>query len=141
MKIISKTLKVIGISIGVFFIAFLVYANWEPKPLHAYAKNSQLSIYKLNEEADEAQFEYLNDKIEKIKGISAVAGNVDSQMLSVVFYPDEITESKVNDILKSENLKFEKADFSTDTPPGPQCPVPMEYIQNLEKIKFAFNIR
>ena len=141
MKIFRKALKITGISLGALFLVFLIYANWEPKPLHAYAKNSQLSIYKLGEEADEEQFEYLNDKIEKIKGISAVAGNVDSQMLSVVFFPDEISESKVNDILKSENLKFEKADFSTDTPPGPQCPVPMEYIQNLEKIKFAFNIR
>jgi hypothetical protein len=141
MKILGNTFKILGAIFGAFFIIFGIYANWEPKPLHAYAKATQLSIFKLTKMADDKSLEQINDNLEKKAGISAVAGNSKSQMLSVVFYPDLIKENEVKNLLKNENLSFEKANFEINGPAAAQCPVPAEYILQFEKIKYALNFR
>ncbi len=136
-----KGIKITFYSFATIFLGLLIYANWQPKPLHAYAKDSQLSIYQLKKTATEQDLQRINDELEQVKGISAVAGNTESQMLSVVFHPDEISENDVKTWLVKENIEFEKADFSTDGPPAPECPVPHEYIMGFQKIKYALNFR
>lgn len=137
----KKGIKITIYSLASLFVAFVIYANWQPKPLHAYAKDSQLSVYQLKKTATEEDLEKINTDLEKIPGISAVAGNTESQMLSVVFHPDEISEPEVKSWLSNKNIEFEKADFSIDGPPAPQCPVPHEYIMAFEKVKYALNFR
>lgn len=136
-----KGIKITFYSFATIFLGLLIYANWQPKPLHAYAKDSQLSIYQLKKTATEQDLKRINDELEQVKGISAVAGNTESQMLSVVFHPDEISENDVKTWLVKENIEFEKADFSTDGPPAAECPVPHEYIMGFQKIKYALNFR
>ena len=136
-----KGIKITFYSFATIFLGLLIYANWQPKPLHAYAKDSQLSIYQLKKTATEQDLLRINDELEQVKGISAVAGNTESQMLSVVFHPDEISENDVKTWLVKENIEFEKADFSTDGPPAAECPVPHEYIMGFQKIKYALNFR
>jgi hypothetical protein len=137
----KKGFKITIYGLASLFVAFVIYANWQPKPLHAYAKDSQLSIYQLQKTATEEDLERINNDLEKIPGISAVAGNTESQMLSVVFHPDEISESDVKSWLLNKNIAFEKADFSIDGPPAAECPVPHEYIMAFEKVKYALNFR
>ncbi len=136
-----KGIKITFYSFATIFLGLLIYANWQPKPLHAYAKDSQLSIYQLKKTATEQDLQRINDELEQVKGISAVAGNTESQMLSVVFHPDEISENDVKTWLVKENIEFEKVDFSTDGPPAAECPVPHEYIMGFQKIKYALNFR
>ena len=137
----KKGIKITLYSFITIFLGILVYANWQPKPLHAYAKDSQLSIYQLKKTATEQDLEKINNKLEKVHGISAVAGNSQSQMLSVVFDPDEISENDVKIWLIKENIDFEKADFAIDGPPAAECPVPHTYIMAFQKIKYALNFR
>lgn len=137
----KKGIKITIYGLASLFVAFVVYANCQPKPLHAYAKDSQLSIYKLKKPANEQDLKKINDELEQVAGISAVAGNTESQMLSVVFHPDEITETDVKNWLFEKNISFEKADFTTDGPPAAECPVPHEYIMGFQKIKYALNFR
>jgi hypothetical protein len=136
-----KALKISLYSLTAIFLGFVVYANWEPKPLHAYAKDSQLSIYQLEKPATEQDLKRINDELEQVKGVSAVAGNTESQMLSVVFHPDEISENDVKSWLTAKKIDFGKADFSIDGPPAAECPVPHEYIMGFQKIKYALNFR
>ena len=136
-----KGIKITLYSFAAMFLGLLVYANWQPKPLHAYAKDSQLSIYQLKKPATEQDLQRINDELEQVKGISAVAGNTESQMLSVVFHPDEISENDVKTWLTEKNIGFDKADFSIDGPPAAECPVPHEYIMGFQKIKYALNFR
>ena len=137
----KKGIKITLYSFAAIFLGLLVYANWQPKPLHAYAKDSQLSIYQLKKTATEQDLQKINDELEQVAGISAVAGNTESQMLSVVFHPDEITENEVKNWLSEKNIAIEKADFSIDGPPAAECPVPHEYIMGFQKIKYALNFR
>ncbi len=137
----KKGIKITLYSLAAMFLGFVVYANWQPKPLHAYAKNSQLSIFQLKNKASEQDLQRINDDLEQVGGISAVAGNTESQMLSVVFHPDEISETEVKKWLVEKSIAFDKADFSIDGPPAAQCPVPHEYIMGFEKIKYALNFR
>ncbi len=137
----KKGIKITLYSFGAMFLGLLVYANWQPKPLHAYAKDSQLTIYQLKKTATEQDLQKINDELEQVAGISAVAGNTESQMLSVVFHPDEITESDVKNWLAEKNIGIDKADFTTDGPPAAECPVPHEYIMGFQKIKYALNFR
>lgn len=137
----KKGIKITLYSFAAIFLGLMVYANWQPKPLHAYAKDSQLSIYQLKKTATEQDLQKINDELEQVAGISAVAGNTESQMLSVVFHPDEITEKDVKTWLSEKNIAIEKADFSIDGPPAAECPVPHEYIMGFQKIKYALNFR
>lgn len=137
----KKILKVTLYGFAALFAGFVVYANWNPKPLHAYAKDSQLSIYQLQKTATEQDLLKINDELEQVKGISAVAGNTESQMLSVVFHPDEITEAEVKNWLSEKNIGIAKAEFETDGPPAAECPVPHGYIEGFEKVKYALNFR
>ena len=134
-------IKITLYSFTAIFLGLMVYANWQPKPLHAYAKDAQLSIYQLKKTANEQDLEKINNKLEKVQGISAVAGNTQSQMLSVVFHPDEISESDVKTWLVNENIEFENANFTIDGPPAAECPVPHAYIMGFQKIKYALNFR
>ena len=70
----KKGIKITLYSFTAIFLGLLVYANWQPKPLHAYAKDAQLSIYLLKKTANEQDLEKINNKLEKVQGISAVAG-------------------------------------------------------------------
>lgn len=137
----KKSLQITLYGLAALFVGFVVYANWQPKPLHAYAKDSQLSIYQLKKTATEQDLQKINDELEQVKGISAVAGNTDSQMLSVVFHPDEISENDVKAWLAEKNIAFDKAEFTTSGPPAAECPVPHEYIMGFQKIKYALNFR
>lgn len=137
----KKGIRITLYSFAAIFLGLLVYANWQPKPLHAYAKDSQLSIYQLKKTATEQDLQKINDELEQVAGISAVAGNTESQILSVVFHPDEITENEVKNWLSEKNIAIEKADFSIDGPPAAECPVPHEYIMGFQKIKYALNFR
>jgi hypothetical protein len=137
----KRGIKITLYSLAAMFLGFMIYANWQPKPLHAYAKDSQLSIYQLQNRATEQDLRKINDELEQVEGISAVAGNTESQMLSVVFHPDEISESEVKSWLSNKNIDFEKADFSVEGSPAAQCPVPHGYIMAFEKIKYALNFR
>ncbi|MCP9755589.1 hypothetical protein EGI26_10520 [Lacihabitans sp. CCS-44] len=137
----KKGIKITIYGLASLFVAFVVYANSQPKPLHAYAKDSQLSVYQLKKPATEQDLQKINDELEQVQGISAVAGNTESQMLSVVFHPNEITETDVKKWLSEKSISFEKADFTTVGPPAAECPVPHEYIMGFQKIKYALNFR
>jgi hypothetical protein len=54
-KTLLKTIKVAGYSLLGIFSAFVVYANLEPAPIHAYVKPTSMTILKVDRLTSEEQ--------------------------------------------------------------------------------------
>lgn len=138
---LKKATKVLLTSFGGLFLAFLVYANWEEKPLSAEVPPMSLLVVQAVEPLDSAQFEIVQTWLADQPGVRAVGGEVTHQQLAISLDPKEVESQSLLQDLKSKGFAFKPAQFEAPDPNAPQCPVPMEYIQTFQKIVYAFNFR
>lgn len=133
----KKLLKISVFSITGIFVAFLLYANAEPRPLHAYAPATGILFYEL--ETDPTKAFSLETKIEKMEGVTACSYSPETTRMCILFNPENCTEEQLKGLLKKENIKFKFSEIEGES--GPECPIPHGYIQKFEQLKYALNFR
>lgn len=140
MNRIPTFLKVTGWGALAIVAALLTWANWEPKPLHAYAKPVSMSIFKAEELQTAPVAAAFSQQLEKVPGVTACSANPESQLVAVTYHTDQLTEADLKRFIE-QRFKVSKPSFESDEPAGPQCPVPAEYILALEQFKYALCFR
>jgi len=139
---ISKTLRISFYSFLAPFVAFVVYANWEPAPLHAYAKPIEMTILKVANMTNAQRITQIKATLEQTEGVTAFAANGESQLVSITFDPQLTSASLLTTQIKAlTQSAVEKATFGDTEPNLPQCPVPHSYILAFEKAKYALCFR
>jgi hypothetical protein len=134
-KIIQQTIKVFG----VLFIAFLVYANWEKPPISAGIEPVALAYWQIENLETEADSALLDQTLSPLDGLTAYSVNLRSKNVSMTYHASETSEQVIYEAIKKAKFITKDIDFSAYK--GPQCPVPISYIQTFNKVKYAFCFR
>lgn len=135
----TKTLKVLGFTLSGFFLAFVVYANLEPAPMHTYVKPISMTILKVDDLKTPTEIQL---RVSKAAGVTACTANPTSQLVSITFYPDETSANQLSQLVeKLTQSSVKKASYDDVEPSGPQCPVPLSYIMAFERAKYALCFR
>ncbi len=141
MKPLYNSLRNLVFGAAGCFVAFVVYANWE-KPSLAESlqlKPIELRVFNLVGAITPYDSLRLSEAMLVQKGITAVCINAAQKTLSVTFYPDQTTEKQLMLRLASVKIQAQKVDFSAVQ--GPQCPIPMQYIDYFTNAKRALCFR
>lgn len=136
------TIKVTGYSLAGLFSAFVVYANLEPAPMHAYVKPISMTILKVDGFTSENQAVDIRTQVSKAMGVTACSANPASQLVSITFDPDQTSADNLSKFVGNLTQQpVQNASFEGIEPSGPQCPVPLSYIIAFEQVKYAFSFR
>lgn len=136
---ITKTLKVLAFTLGGFFLAFVVYANLEPAPMHAYVKPISMTILKVEDIKTPTE---IQQRVSKAAGVTACTANPTSQLVCITFDPEETSAQQLSQLVgKLTKSSVQKATYDDVEPSGPQCPVPLSYIMAFERAKYALCFR
>jgi hypothetical protein len=124
------------------FVAFVVYANLEPAPLSNQVKPVSIAMLSVKGLTDQSRAKELQSKVDKLSGVTASTANVESQMISITFHPDETSDKILSSFVsEATHLSVSPKVFELVGSPAPQCPVPMGYILAFQKVKYAFCFR
>ncbi|CCH55821.1 hypothetical protein BN8_05108 [Fibrisoma limi BUZ 3] len=141
MHIVRTTAKGIGWSLLLSFLALVIWANWEEKPLHAKVKPISMAIFNAGDLETTAAATELDQRLEQLPGVTACTANPESRLVAVTYDPDQLTEADLKRHIQQRFKHVAKPSFESVEPSGPQCPIPAEYIQKLEQFKYALNFR
>lgn len=123
------------------FGVFVIYANAESKPAHAQAKPVSMIIVGLENEISEKEKQNLRMYLGGIQGITAVQSSAESKKVSILFEKDAISPEMLVAGIEKIGIDVNPIVFEKPTENTPECPVPAQYIQKLEELKYAFNFR
>lgn len=139
---LTKALKRVAFTVSLLFLAFFIYANLEPAPMHAYVKPIKMAIFKVDGLTDANQVSDISKRVSQLIGVTACAANPVSELVSITFDPDQTSETVLQQMVGNITRKtVQTAVFKSDGPEAPQCPVPQEYVMAFEKAKYALCFR
>ena len=133
----KKLIKITFLGVIGIFGLFLIYANANPKPMHAYAPPTGILFYELDTQPEKATS--LESKIESMDGVTSCSYSPETNRMSILFNPEKCSAQGLNEVIESENIKFKTPEIEGES--GPECPIPHAYIEKFEKIKYALNFR
>jgi hypothetical protein len=141
METITKLLRISLITCISLFVIFVIYANWEEPPLseRLNLKPIELTVFTLNRDLTIQDSLSIAKKLSVNQGVTAATVNRLGKTVSITFHPDETSEAILRTLVESEDFKPSKIDFASFK--GPQCPVPMEYIDFVLNAKRALCFR
>lgn len=141
MERFKKLLKISGYTVLSFFIALVVYANWEEPSLsdRLNLKPIELRVFTLNQEVSTADSLQIAENLANNKAITASTINPQGKTISITYHADETSESELQKAVEVEKFEAKKVDFTAFK--GPQCPVPSEYIDFIINTKKALCFR
>lgn len=141
MERFKKLLKISGYTVLSFFIALVVYANWEEPSLsdRLNLKPIELRVFTLNQEVSTADSLQIAKNLANNKAITASTINPKGKTISITYHADETSESELQKAVEVEKFEAKKVDFTAFK--GPQCPVPSEYIDFIINTKKALCFR
>jgi copper chaperone CopZ len=141
-KALLKSIKVGGCLSAGIFSAFVIYANLEPAPMHAYVKPISMTILKAEGLTTQAVAAHIRREVEKTPGVTACSANPVGQLVSITFDPDQTSSTALSQYVSTLTKKqVRAASFEGMEPSGPQCPVPLSYIMAFERLKYTFCFR
>jgi hypothetical protein len=117
--------------------AFTIYANLEPKPLHANAEPTDMVLLDLD--SSPKQGFNLANKIRDIEGVTSCTYSSESKRISVLFNPKKCSGQMLKGIINGNGIQSKIPEFEGEA--AAQCPIPHTFINRFEKIKYAFNFR
>lgn len=110
--------------------------------MHARVKPVRLVVYELGGLSDSLSARQLEQVLARTGGVSAAVVNHHAKLMSLSFYEDQISESALRRLASQQGqYQVRIPNYGAIEASGPQCPVPMSYIQTFERIKYAFCIR
>jgi hypothetical protein len=137
----KKLLKISGYTVLSFFIALVVYANWEEPSLsdRLNLKPIELRVFTLNQEVSTDDSLQIAKNLADNRGITASTINPQGKTISITYHADETSETELQKAVEIEKFEAKKVDFTAFK--GPQCPVPTEYIDFIINTKKALCFR
>ncbi|NBB28371.1 heavy-metal-associated domain-containing protein [Cellulophaga sp. BC115SP] len=141
MKTLLKIVKAVSVSVGVLFLAFVVYANWEEPSLadKLNLKPIQLVVFNLSKPLSTTDSTSLASSLESTTGVTASTVNPKNQTVSVTYHADEVNEEILKEKVEKFPVMATKLEFSQME--GPKCPIPMGYIDFVLDAKKALCFR
>jgi hypothetical protein len=141
MERFKKLLKISGYTVLSFFIALVVYANWEEPSLsdRLNLKPIELRVFTLNQEVSTDDSLQIAKNLADNRGITASTINPQGKTISITYHADETSETELQKAVEIEKFEAKKVDFTAFK--GPQCPVPTEYIDFIINTKKALCFR
>jgi copper chaperone CopZ len=141
-KTMTKGIKIVTYSMLGIFLAFIVYANLEPAPMHVYVKPISMTILKVDGLKTQEQATDIRHQVSKATGVTACSANPASKLVSITFDPDQTSATFLGRFVSNLTQQpIKKASFEGIEASGPQCPVPLSYILAFERVKYAFCFR
>lgn len=141
MKTLLKIVKAVSVTVGVLFLAFVVYANWEEPSLadKLNLKPIQLVVFNLSKPLSATDSTSLASSLESTTGVTASTVNPKNQTVSVTYHADEVNEETLKEKVEKFPVMATKLEFSQME--GPKCPIPMGYIDFVLDAKKALCFR
>lgn len=141
MKTLLKIVKAVSLTVGVLFLAFVVYANWEEPSLadKLNLKPIQLVVFNLSKPLSTTDSTSLASSLESTVGVTASTVNPKNQTVSVTYHADEVNEETLKEKVEKFPVMATKLEFSQME--GPRCPIPMGYIDFVLDAKKALCFR
>ncbi len=141
MKTLLKVTKAVCLTVGVLFVAFVVYANLEEPSLSdkLNLKPIQLVVFNLSKPLSTSDSTSLASSLEGTLGVTAATVNPKSQTVSVTYHADEVNEETLKQKVERFPVSATKLEFSQMD--GPKCPIPMSYIDFVLDAKKALCFR
>ena len=141
MKKLIYNLQVFGYFVLLVLVVFTIYANLEPAPLHTKVPAATMLLVDLPK-VEQAELKKIETNIKKLKGVNAAVLNLDSHRLCVMYDKTKISDLKLREIISSDPKHFiTEVQLGSGADAGPQCPVPLGWLQSIEDVKYAFNFR
>ncbi|GAA4383933.1 hypothetical protein [Hymenobacter koreensis] len=117
--------------------ALFTWSSWEEPSLHEYAPPTEfitLSAPALQEGPAAVQ---LQARAQALPGVTACALRPQKQLLTVAYNPERLSAAE----LCRELGNLRPLPVAAPDPAGRQCPVPPGYVQAMERVRFALNLR
>ncbi|MFN3783391.1 MAG: hypothetical protein ACK4R6_05710 [Spirosomataceae bacterium] len=138
---IRRVIQITGYLFLGLFGVFLIYANAESKPAHAQAKAVHMIVVEVANELSEKDLQNLSLYLGGMPGVTAVQTSDESKKISILFEKEAVTSEKLLSGIEEMGIDVKPVVFEKQASDSPECPVPAEYIQKFEQIKYSFNFR
>ncbi len=102
---LAKVLKRVAFTVSLLFLAFFIYANLEPAPMHAYVKPIKMAIFKIDGLTDTNQVSVISERVSQLAGVTACAANPVSELVSITFHPDQTSETILQQMVSNITRK------------------------------------
>ncbi|MCC7028517.1 MAG: hypothetical protein IT265_16270 [Saprospiraceae bacterium] len=136
-----KLVKRFGLFLFFSFLLFIIYANMESRPLHAKVPEVDWLIVDIECNLELKDKMNIEKKYASVYGISTCVLNSDHNRMSFSFFKSQTKKENIINMLNADGLNPKIPSFNNMVASSPQCPVPMSWILNFEKFKYAFNFR
>lgn len=136
----KKFLKATGITIGILFLAFFVYANWTPPTAgeRIYMSNpTGISAITIPTNYTDKDISSLTDELNNTNGVTSFTYASNMRMFAVTYSKKQTSEQDILQLLNTKGFSVSKKIIETNKP---QCPV-HGYLDVFYKAKYALNIR
>lgn len=143
MKIVKQSVLVLSYSFIFIFGGLVVYSNLTPPPLHAGVKPVNMLIYRVSGVDSDQSARKIQDEVSKLAGVTACVLNKQAGLLSATYHEEQTSEAGITSYLKTNfpSLQLRKNSYDGIEASGPQCPVPLAYIQQFDRIVYALCFR
>lgn len=120
--------------------AVLLWANWQEPNLHDYPAPIGVGALRVAGVQPGAQAAALRARLLRVPGITACTVSPDAHAVAYTYHPGEVQPAQVPQQLAPA---FWAQVYEAPAAPlaGPQCPVPLGYVQALERLRFTLNLR
>ncbi|SNR44724.1 heavy-metal-associated domain-containing protein [Hymenobacter mucosus] len=122
-------------------VLLLIWGSWEEPALHQYVQPVtilQLQVEGLHTPAQVAT----SQQVAAVPGVAACVINAHTQVATVLFHEADVSEQEIERVLSVGGaFRVTRPITVAQAPSGRQCPVPASYLETLDRIRFAFNLR
>ncbi|SNC75540.1 hypothetical protein SAMN06265337_2925 [Hymenobacter gelipurpurascens] len=137
----KKGKRIIRVSLVVLCV-LLLWGSWENPNLHEYARPVTMLQLQVEGLQDPKQSATAQQQVAAMEGVAACVINVKTQVATVLFHEADISEQDIERVLSvGGTFKVTRPVMVARVPTGRGCPVPASYLEMLERIRFAFNLR
>ncbi|UOQ78465.1 heavy-metal-associated domain-containing protein [Hymenobacter sp. 5516J-16] len=89
-----------------------------------------------------AQVATSQQQVAAVPGVAACVINANTQVATVLFHEDDVSEREIERVLSvGGTFPVNRPVMVAAAPTGRECPVPASYLETLDQIRFAFNLR
>jgi beta-phosphoglucomutase-like phosphatase (HAD superfamily) len=134
--------KRIGQVLLVMLGLLVIWGSWEEPNLHNYARPVTMMQRQGEGFQNPAQSATAQQQIAAMPGVAACVINTHTQVATVLYREADVSEQEIERVLSvGGTFKLVRPIMVAPKPTGRECPVPASYLETLERIRFAFNLR
>lgn len=120
----------------------LLWGSWEEPNLHQYARPVKLLQLQVEGLENPVQNATAQRQVAAMPGVVACVINANTQVATILIHESDIAEQDIERVLSvGGTFKITRPIMVAPVPTGRECPVPASYLDTLERIRFAFNLR